>query len=355
MTLTVLNIAFPLAPTSADSVGGSEQVLAELDRALVAAGHRSLVVAAASSDTAGRLWPVPTPAREVLSDEDKRFVRAQTQAAIDSALRDAGGAVDLIHMHGLDFAEYRVPADVPVLVTLHLPISWYPAKVWDEAGANVHFCCVSKSQRAGAPQRLRGCAVVENGVSLGRFDASRRRERFALVMGRICPEKNQHEALEAGTRAGVPVYLAGQVFPYREHKQYFEERIQPLLLEADPGHRFLGALSAERKQELLSAACCLLHPTMAPETSSLVAMEALAAGTPVIAYRSGALPEIVEDGRTGFLVDGVDAMARAMGEAERISGAECRAVAEERFSRERMVAGYFDLYRSLTDRVRAYA
>jgi glycosyltransferase involved in cell wall biosynthesis len=258
-------------------------------------------------------------------------------------------------MHGLDFADYEVPAHIPVLVTLHLPISWYPPEVWQRMGPNVHFCCVSQSQRAAAPAPLRDCAVVENGVALPPFDAAAPRERFALVMGRICPEKNQHEALDAGTRAGVPVYLAGQVFPYREHKQYFEQQIQPRLMELEPGHRFLGPLTAERKQELLSRACCLLHPTLAPETSSLVAMEALAAGTPVIAYRSGALPEIVEHGRTGFLVEGMDPMAAAIADVGRISPAECRTVAEQRFSRERMVAAYFDLYRALAQRVRAYA
>jgi glycosyltransferase involved in cell wall biosynthesis len=303
---------------------------------------------------AGELWPVPTLTRDVITEQDKRAVRARVQAAIDAALGSRPG-VDLIHFHGMELAEYRLPADVPVLITLHLPISWYRPEVFETAGPNVHFCCVSESQRRGAPEWLRDCSVVENGVALPAFDTGARKERFALVMGRICPEKNQHQALEAGARAGVPVYLAGQVFPYREHREYFDSRIQPLLLDGGPGHKFLGPLTAERKQELLARASCLLHPTLAPETSSLVAMEALAAGTPVIAYRSGALPEIVEDGRTGFLVDSVDAMVAAMGEVGRISPAECRAVAEQRFSRERMVAGYFDLYGALTEPVRAYA
>jgi glycosyltransferase involved in cell wall biosynthesis len=174
-------------------------------------------------------------------------------------------------------------------------------------------------------------------------------------MGRICPEKNQHAALEAGTRAGLPVYLAGQVFPYREHREYFESCIHPLLLEPTAEHRFLGPLTAQCKQELLARARCLLHPTLAPETSSLVAMEALASGTPVIAYRSGALPQIVDHGRTGFVVESVDAMAAAIAEVVHISPTECRAAAEQRFSRERMVAGYFDLYRKLAEPVRAYA
>jgi glycosyltransferase involved in cell wall biosynthesis len=258
-------------------------------------------------------------------------------------------------MHGIDFAEYKLPADIPVLVSLHLPLAWYPRGIWETCGPNVHFCCVSHSQRNRAPARLRDCAVVENGVPLPHFSPATPRDNFALVMGRICPEKNQHAALEAGTRAGLPVYLAGQVFPYREHRDYFEHKIQPLLFDPSPGHRFLGPLSADRKQHLLARARCLLHPTLAPETSSLVAMEALAAGTPVIAYRSGALPEIVDDGRTGFLVDSLDHMADAISGLHRISNDVCRTAAEQRFSRDRMVHGYFDLYRTLTDSVRENA
>ena len=354
MPLTVLNIAYPLALTSPDSVGGAEQVLAALDRALVEAGHTSLVVAAAGSQVAGQLWPVAAVSHEVITEEDKRIARAQVQSAIDAALA-SWRSIDLIHIHGMDLADYRLPSRVPVLVTLHLPISWYPRGAFESAGANVHFCCVSQSQRASAPSRLRSVSVVENGVALPPFSPDAPRENFALVMGRICPEKNQHAALEAGTRAGIPVYLAGQVFPYREHRDYFECAIRPLLLGPNPGHCFLGPLPAGRKQELLARARCLLHPTLAPETSSLVAMEALAAGTPVIAYPSGALPEIVEDGRTGFLVDSVDAMAAAIAQLARISPADCRAAAEQRFCRDRMVADYFHLYRALTEPARAYA
>lgn len=353
MPLTVLNIAYPLALTSPDSVGGAEQVLSALDRALVKAGHTSLVVAAAGSEVAGQLWPVPVTVGVVITEQEKRFARVQVQAAIDAALA-AWRTVDLIHIHGMDLAGYRLPSEVPVLVTVHLPISWYPRGAFDGAGTNVHFCCVSQSQRASASGQLRNASVVENGVALPPFTPDGRRENFALAMGRICPEKNQHAALEAGTRAGLPVYLAGQVFAYREHRDYFENCIRPLL-GSNAGHRFLGALTAERKQELLGRARCLLHPTLAPETSSLVAMEALAAGTPVIAYPSGALKDIIEDGRTGFLVDSVEAMAAAIAHLDRISPMNCRAAAEQCFSRERMVADYFHLYRALAEPARAYA
>jgi glycosyltransferase involved in cell wall biosynthesis len=220
----------------------------------------------------------------------------------------------------------------------------------------VQFQCVSESQRRTSPTLLGDVPVVENGVPLPSFRVDREREDFALALGRICPEKNVHEALEAGTLAGTQVLVGGHVFPYREHGEYFHDKVEPLL-NGEAGHRFLGPIETERRQRLLARAKCLLHPTIAPETSSLVAMEALAVGTPVIAYRSGALPEIIEDGVTGFLVDSVEQMADAIKRVDQIRPEDCRAAAEKRFSRERMVHDYFNLYATLAhqEQVAMYA
>jgi glycosyltransferase involved in cell wall biosynthesis len=168
-------------------------------------------------------------------------------------------------------------------------------------------------------------------------------------MGRICPEKNVHAALQAGTLANTRVLIGGRVFAFREHQAYFEEKLAPMLHASfgGVGHEFIGVLNAAQRQELLTRAKCLLHSTLAPETSSLVAMEALACGTPVIAYRSGALPEIVEHGVTGFLVDNVEQMARAIRNVHTISPQACRHSAEQRFAADRMSAEYLQLYRAI--------
>ena len=354
MPLTVLNIAFPFAAVSPETAGGAEQILGALDQALVAAGHTSLVAASEGSRPAGKLFSFALPFGKELDEPNKRWCRKQLQAAIDRAL--ASQPVDLVHMHGMDFHEYTLPPHLPALVTLHMPLSWHPSDIWSRLRRRYHFCCVSNPQQRSCPPELKGCSVIENGVEFPP-DWERTSGDYALVMGRICPEKNAHEALEAGSLAGTQVLLAGQVFAYREHQEYLRTRLQPLL-NTPADHRLLGPQSPAERRALLREAKCLLHPTLAPETSSLVAMEALAAGVPVIAYPSGALAEIVEHGVSGLLVNNVREMADAIRNVEQISRAECRRQAEARFSQQRMIDHYFALYQSLaqkTSPVRRYA
>lgn len=344
---TVLSIAYPFAPVGPNLVGGAEQILWDLDQALVAAGDRSLVVACEGSKPAGKLFAVPLPRREAFEELDRELCRARFHTAVERAL--AGEKVDLVHAHCMDLYDYEFPRGIPLLITLHLPIGWYPRETFERYRGRAHFCYVSESQRREGIDIVGDAPVIENGVDVQPLDESREKADFAMVMGRICPEKNAHSALEAGTKARTRVIIGGQVYPYRAHQEYFEEKIEPEIERSKltEHHEFAGPLTPERRQRMLSEAKCLLHPTLAPETSSLVAMEALAAGTPVIAYKSGALPEIVEDGVTGFLVDDVDGMARAIGKVDTISSAICHEVAERRFSKKRMIERYFELYRTI--------
>jgi glycosyltransferase involved in cell wall biosynthesis len=248
-------------------------------------------------------------------------------------------------MHGIDFHAYLPPPGrVPILVTLHLPPAWYPPEIFSSARDDVHLHCVSRTQQRACPPGARLLPVIENGVPIDALQSRCSKRKFALALGRICPEKNLHAALDAGLAAGVTVLLAGQLFPYPEHEAYFREKVVPRL---DATRRLLGGVDFTRKRRLLTAARCLLLPTLAPETSSLVAMEALACGTPVVAFASGAIPEIVQHGETGFLVHDAVGMAAAAGECDRIDPDYCRAVARERFSAARMARDYLDAYRQL--------
>ena len=205
MALTVLSVAFPFAPVGPCGVGSAERILGELDAALVAEGQRSVVVACAGSLVAGELFSAPIPERALISESDRRWHRWRFQAAIDRAL--SKHRIDLIHMHGVDFDQHVLPPDIPILVTLHVPIDWYRPEAWVTFGDRAQFQCVSAAQRSTC-SALADVPVIENGVPLPAIRLDREREDFALALGRICPEKNVHEALEAGTRAGTRVLVA---------------------------------------------------------------------------------------------------------------------------------------------------
>ena len=340
MSLCVLNVAYPFAPVTADPVGGAEQVLSALDRALVAAGARSVVLAAEGSQPAGELEPLPQPAGEI--DEARR-------AAVHATLRErmaetiARVRPDVVHLHGIDFHHY-LPADGPAaLVTLHLPLDWYPAQAMAPARSGTWLTQVSRDQARRAPPGARLTQPIENGVDLEAFRPARKRG-YAVALGRICPEKGFHHALDAARAAGLPMLLAGAVFPYADHRRYFEDEIRPRL---DRRRRWVGPVTGAAKRRLIAAARCLVAPSLAPETSSLVAREALAAGTPVVALRNGALVEAIEPGRTGILVDAPEALPEALAAAAALDPRECRRAAERRFSDRAMIGSYLAAYRRL--------
>lgn len=339
--LTVLSVGYPLAPVTADPAGGAEQVLAQLDRALAAAGHRSIVVAPEGSTVAGELVSIPAIERNI-GDADREHVQAETRAAIARVL--ATEPVDIVHLHGLDFASY-LPADgPPVVVTLHMPVDWYPAGALQPARDRVHLVPVSPHQASRAASAVALSPPITNGIDVDAYRPRSDKQDFALIVGRVAPEKGFHDAIAAAKAANLPLIAAGQVFPYEAHRRYFDEQVRPAL---DDSRRFIGLIEGEDKRRLLAQARCVLIPSTAPETSSLVAMEAFASGTPVIAYRSGALPGIVEHDVTGFLVDDIAGMAAALNEVDRIDPAACRAAALARFDVRTTAAAYLNFYQRL--------
>lgn len=338
MGLTILSVAFPFAPVGPDSVGGAEQVCCALDGALVRAGHRSLVVACEGSQVAGTLLPVP--AVEGTLDDAARAAAHDTVCRIIARALDQH-PVDLIHLHGIDFHAYLPPPGIPALVTLHLPLDWYPADALRPTRPDTWLHPVSRSQTRSAPPGARLLPPIENGVAVERLLIRVPKRRFAVALGRICPEKGFHHALDAARLADFQLLLAGCAYAYPDHERYFRTEIQPRL---DPKRRFLGPVGFGRKRWMLGAARCLLAPSLVPETSSLVAMESLAAGTPVVAFPSGALADIVDPGVTGFLVRDAQEMADAIADCDRLDPDACRAQARTRHSAEAMLDRYLTLY-----------
>ncbi len=338
--MTVVSIGYPFAPISENTAGGAEQILRILDQALVSAGHHSIVIAPTGSRVCDTLIPTTFPQR--LEREVKAQVYEEYRSVVRQALRQ--NTVDIIHMHGIDFLEYLPAAGVPVVVSLHLPLSWYPPRAFSLGRPETELVCVSESQKHRHPASANSCRVIRNGIDLDQYHPASKQDGYVVALGRICPEKGFHIAMDAAAEAGFPLILAGQVFAYGEHQEYFETMIRPRL---NGRHRFVGLVGSYQKNELLAGARCLVVPSLVDETSSLVAMEALACGTPVVAFRRGALAEIVEDGCTGFLVESSAEMVQAIRDAGSLSSCLCRSHAEQNFGAQRMIREYFSLYESL--------
>lgn len=341
MSLTVLNVAYPFAPVGPEAVGGAEQVVSTLDAYLTRSGRASWVVACEGSRVLGTLRTVPRG--DVASSAAMQATRALYQRRIEETIEEA--RPDLVHFHGLDFFDYLPRKVCPTLVSLHLPCSFYSERALRAAPRHVRFCCVSEAQRRSAPAWLAFGPVLSNGVPLERFQPSEDKGDYLLLLSRVCPEKGVHLALELSHALDLPLLIAGAVYPYPSHERYFREQVLPRL---DARRRFLGPVGFPEKAALLARARCLVVPSLVDETSSLVSMEALASGTPVVAFRRGALPETVEHGVTGFVVDTMAQLAEAVRETPRIDPRVCRRVAERRFSAEVMGARHVTAYRALS-------
>jgi glycosyltransferase involved in cell wall biosynthesis len=340
--MKILFVSYPMLPVSDASCGGAEQMLWTLEREMAQRGHDTAVAACEGSRVSGEL--IATGVAPTAADAFEQRAKEHSTAVIAAA--DAG-EFDLVHDKSGFFWRHSGELKVPVLATLHLPRTFYEESLFRETPENLFFNCVSESQAGSFCDLKQMIGVVRNGIAVDRFRLEPGKEDYVLWLGRICPEKAPHLAIDAAERAGVRLVMAGQVYPFSWHHSYFEKEIRPRLERLGDRVTWVEAPSFEEKAQLLSRARALLLPTLAPETSSLVAMEAMASGTPVIAFPSGALPEIVEDGVTGILVFDVAEMAWAISDANRISPETARRAAEEKFSSKAMTDGYESLYRAI--------
>jgi len=350
--MKILFVSYPMLAVSDASCGGAEQMLWTLEREMARRGHETAVAGCEGSRVSGEL--ITTGVAPTAADAFELRAAEHCTAVVEAA--NAAG-FDFVHDKSGFFWRHAGALKVPVLATLHLPRTFYDESLFRQIPENLYFNCVSDSQAASFRGLEQMIGVVPNGIAVERFRLEPKKGDYVLWLGRICPEKAPHLAIDAAERAGVRLVMAGQAYPFSWHQLYFEQEIRPRLERLGDHVTWIEAPSFEEKVQLLSRARALLLPTLAPETSSVVAMEAVASGTPVIAFPNGAVPEIVEDGVTGILVADVAGMARPIGDANRISPEIARRVAEARFSSKAMADGYERLYRAIAseaDKVKGF-
>jgi glycosyltransferase involved in cell wall biosynthesis len=347
----ILFVAYPLLAVTEHSAGGAEQVLWTLEGELFRRGVETWTAASDGSRVAGRLIETGAPATvaDQLVKREQEHYRHIFRAVTEH--RTAGRPFDLIHDMSGSFWRVAEEMESPVLATLHLARCLYPANSFVKTPKNVRFNCVSRAQIDQFCDLSNMLPPVANGIALNKFAGgpvtSGERE-YVLWLGRICEEKGPHHALDVAYAAGERIILAGVVYPFLYHQKFHAREVLPRLRREKQGTRFIDSPSFEEKLSLMRNAKALLLTSTVDETSSLVAMEAAACGTPVIALRRGAIPEVVCEGTTGLLADDFTEMQALLERVGEIHPEECQRYAVEHYSAAAMADRYERLYRLVT-------
>ncbi|MCC8395485.1 glycosyltransferase family 4 protein [Paraburkholderia sp. MMS20-SJTR3] len=322
--------------------GATERVVSYLTEELVARGHDVTLFATADSTTTARL--VPVCSRGLWRDAAVWDTLTHHMRQIGLVIRHAG-QFDLIHFHGepLHFA-WADQLPCRTLTTLHGRLLPHDHGPLFHEFARVPLVSISASQRRPVPW-ANWLGTVHHGLPPREFDYQPAAGSYLLFLGRMMPEKRPDLAIEIARRSGVPLKMAAKIHP--GERDYFRERIAPLLRRSTDCVDYLGEVGGAERRQLLANARALLLPIEWDEPFGMVMIEALACGTPVIAFRRGAVPELLEEGVSGLMVDNTDEAVEAVARVGRLERAACRAAFERRFTAARMTDDYLSLYQSL--------
>jgi glycosyltransferase involved in cell wall biosynthesis len=322
--------------------GGTERVVSWLVEDLVRRGHDITLFASGDSETGAELVRVTPHALRL--DPTVRDHQPYNCLLLDRVFARAK-EFDVIHFH-IDLIHYpmfRAMAD-RVVTTLHGRLDLPDLHPFYRAFPDLPLVSISNAQRKPMPP-VNWMATVHHGMPRDLYRAEARQGSYLAFLGRICAEKGIEDAIAIAERAGVTLKIAAKVDP--ADTEYFEERVRPLL--SNPHVEFIGEIGDREKSDFLGGALGVLFPICWPEPFGLVMIEAMACGTPVIAYPQGSVPEVLEDGLTGFLVGGVDQAVSAVDRLASLDRRRIRRRFEERFAVERMSAEYLNVYRRLVD------
>ena len=322
--------------------GGTERIVSYLTEELVRAGHDVTLFASGDSVTTARL--VAPCQRSLRKNERCKDPVAREVLLLDHVIEHAD-EFDLIHFHTgyLHFPISRY-LRVPHVTTLHGRLDIPDLIPVFDRFRNEPLISISNAQRQPLPW-ANWQATIYHGLHTEQFQFRPNPGDYLAFLGRISPEKRADRAIEIAKRAGMPLKLAAKVD--RADRRYFKRVIEPLLEESHVD--WVGEITDRDKNEFLGSAYALLFPIDWPEPFGLVMIEAMACGTPVIAYNSGSVPEVMEDGVTGFIVEDLDDAAKAVSRVCDVSRARCRETFERRFAANRMASDYIEIYKRLIE------
>jgi glycosyltransferase involved in cell wall biosynthesis len=333
--------------------GGTELIVGLVTEELVRRGHDVTLFASGDSLTRARLRSVTPEAVRYgarMADGLTHAEYLQLANAQACFLAAAEGEFDIVHNHaGVEGMVLAATSDTPVVSVMHNPYTARVKPIWDAYPWFHH--AVSAASAATFPTRG-ALPPIHHGIDVGAVRPDLRPrdiddpEGYLLFLGRFSPAKGADRAIQAALRAGRRLILAGKIDP--TDTMHVRTAIEPWL-DGDR-IRAVGEVGGETKRSLIAGADALLFPIEWAEPFGLVMIEALAAGTPVIGFRRASVPEVIDDGTTGFVVDDIDAMAAAIRRLGEIDRAVCRRVAEERFSVRRMVDDVEAMFRTVLDR-----
>jgi glycosyltransferase involved in cell wall biosynthesis len=322
--------------------GGTERVVSWLTEELVALGHDVTLFASGDSKTTAHLEPIWP--RALRLDGKVRDPMALHMAMLEQVYRRAD-QFDILHFH-LDYFPFSLFSRnaTPFITTLHGRLDLPEHQVVFDVFNRAPVISISDAQRGPVPN-AHWIETIYHGLPADLLRPDPVKPGYLAVLGRIAPEKAVDRAIHIARRAGMPLKIAAKVDPV--DRQYFEHEIRPLLDLS--GIEYIGEINDAQKSEFLSGAIGLLMPIDWPEPFGLVMIEAMACGTPVLAYPSGSVPEIVEDGLTGFIVGNEAEAVDAVRRLPELSRPRIRARFEERFTARRMAMDYLSVYRRMAE------
>ena len=326
--------------------GGTERVVSFLTEELVAQGHHVTLFASGDSVTSAKLesvWP-----RALRLDPAIRDPIAPHMMMMESVRRQAD-EFDVLHFH-MDYWPFSLfgRQRTPFVTTMHGRLDLAEWRPLFDTFPNVPLVSISDAQRRPLPQ-ANYVSTVHHGLPDDLLTPQPGPKDYLAFLGRIAPEKGPDRAIRIARACGIPLKMAAKVD--RTDQVYFDTVIRPML--ADGGVELIGEINDAQKPEFLSGAMALLMPIDWPEPFGLVMIESMACGTPVIAFNRGSVPEIVEDGVSGFIVEDETGAMAAVNRLSRLSRATVRQRFDARFTARRMAEDYVNIYRSLAGEERS--